>query len=130
MEKETRRFAEDGKTPLKLVRKRLEWVKKQIMAAPERYNQATWHYKEETACHTVGCIAGWLDVKMRGFRLHQQADITDAHSVKESGMKALGLKHEPVLFSGSLCSLYPTGSKEAAAYACQQIDEYLASVGA
>jgi hypothetical protein len=126
---EKRKFAEDGKTPLKLVRKRLEWVKKQIMATPERYNQASWHYDEDSTCKTVGCIAGWLDVKMRGFRLHQQS-ADELGTVRQSGTKALGLLREPKLFDGSLCSLYPTGSVEAAEYACQQIDQYMASVGA
>lgn len=125
MEYAKSKFAEDGKTPLKLVRKRLEWVKRQILKTPERYDQRKWHYQED--CKTVGCLAGWLDVKMRGFRLHQEAPYTE---VRMNGIKALGLLSEPDLFGGDLCSIHPAGSIEAAQYACRKIDQYLESVGA
>jgi hypothetical protein len=128
-------FAQDGVTTLATVRKRLEWVKRQIMSSPERYDQGSWtskknEYDNPNACNTIGCVAGWLDVKMNGFKAHFGHDNSQVIS---AGKEALGLdrySEEPWLFSGDLIRSASCGSSEAAEIACTKIDDYLDEIGA
>lgn len=49
-------------------RENLEWVKAQILANPDKYDQN--QFGDYHGCGTVGCIAGWLDVKKNGMEVH------------------------------------------------------------
>jgi hypothetical protein len=127
-------YAQDGVTTLATVRKRLEWVKRQIMSSPERYDQGSWvsekEYDNRTSCKTIGCVAGWLDVKMNGFKAHFEHCDSE---VIDAGRKALGLSNgpgNPWLFDGGLVESETCGSSNAAIIACAKIDDYLDEIGA
>ena len=128
----------------KQIRANLEWVQKQILAQPKRYDQ-TWYCASFEDCKTVGCIAGWLDVRLNGFREHQKHDHL---TVVYEARKALGLKVEAPLvdlpatwifyndtwlfyndFGNKLGPIKTPGTLAAAKQACKAIDMYMKEIG-
>ena len=125
------KVAADGKTPLRVVRKRLEWVKKQILAHPEKYNQEHWESRQVKVngnpCSVVGCIAGWLDVKANGMKKHAEHE---SEKVREIAKALLGEIYTPWLFNGELAERYRPGTKGHAKLDVQGIDRYLKEIEA
>lgn len=129
------KFAADEKTPLWVVRARLEWVKRKIMADWKRYDQNSFLARRihGNTCGTVGCIAGWLDVRMNGMRAHigrssdKHRDQPPNEEVIAVAMRALGAMELPGLFYGDIGTA--PGTRAHARAGCKRIDRYLKEIG-
>jgi hypothetical protein len=117
----------------KEIRSLLEWVKKQILAQPKKYNQSSFvgSYLKEGTCETVGCIAGCIDVRLNGTKVHiRRLNGNTVWRIASNAINSYGSWLFTANFRNKLGPIKQPGTKAAARQAARAIDMYLKEIGA
>jgi hypothetical protein len=103
----------------------LEEVKRRIVADPASYNQQNY-------CGSVCCIAGHIDILLRGSRAHKESSDKNPCMIWIVAEDFIG-ERDPWLFSGVESWPHDLGlawdNEDHVAVACRAIDRYIAERG-